>query len=107
MAQGATGERYLLGADNLSWAAIFETIADAFDADPPRRSIPDWLIRSGAALTEAAAFVTRTAPWFPRSAARSLTTVRRYDNTKAAEELGCSFRPFADTMERIALALAE
>lgn len=107
MARGAPGERYLLGAENLSWATIFETIADAFDADPPRRSIPDWLIRSGAALTEAAAFATRTAPWFPRSAARSLTTVRRYDNTKAVEELGCSFHPFADTMERIALALAE
>ncbi len=106
MAHGTTGERYLLGAENLSWAALFETIADAFDADPPRRSLPDWLIRSGAALSEAAAFVTRTTPWFSRSAARSLTTVRRYDNTRAVEELGCSFRPFAETAERIALALA-
>lgn len=105
MAQGTSGERYILAGANLSWRAIIETLADAFDVDPPRRTIPGWVIRTGGALSEAVAFLTRTSPWLSRATARGLTTAQRYDNTKAVEQLDCSFRPFAETAERIALAL--
>lgn len=105
MAHGTSGERYILGSENLPWRTIVETLADAFGVDPPRYTLPDGLVRTVGLLSEAVAFVTRTAPWLPRSTARSLTSFQRYDPTKATEELDCSFRPFAETAQRISRIL--
>ena len=105
MAEGATGERYILGSENLSWQAITATIADAFDAEPPRRTIPPWLLTTAGGLAEGVAWLTGTAPRFSRALARSASRMRRYDNAKAVKQLGCTFRPFAETVWKIAADL--
>ena len=105
MRYGKTGERYLLGGDNLSWKTIFETLAEAFGVAPPRRMMPPGVAMTLATLAEAAAFVTRRPASFTRKMARSTARVYTYDNRKAIEELGCAFRPFADTARRIAQAI--
>jgi dihydroflavonol-4-reductase len=102
MRRGETGERYILGSENLSWQEIIATLADAFGVDPPRRTIPPALLRTGAAVSEAIAFVTRTSPLLSRSRAESAVRHRSYDTTKARTELGYTFRPFAATARRIA-----
>ena len=105
MQYGKTGERYLLGGDNLSWKTLFETLAEAFGVAPPRRALSPGLAMMLATLTEAVAFVTRSSPSFTRQLARSTTRAYTYNNQKAIEELGCSFRPFEDTAQRIAQAI--
>jgi dihydroflavonol-4-reductase len=105
MMRGATGRRYFLGSENLSWREIVETIANAFGVEPPRRTLPRRLLTAGAALAESVAFVTRTRPVLPRSAARAAVETRRYSNERAKRELGCTFRPFAATARRIAAVL--
>lgn len=102
MRQGETGERYFLGSENLSWKEILGTLAGALGRTPPRRTVPGWLLRATATASEALAFLTRTDPLLPRSMAESAVRQRRYDNTKARTELGCTFRPFAATARRIA-----
>ena len=106
MQQGETGRRYLLGGENLSWRVITETIADAFGVEPPSYTAPSVLLTTAAFLSEAVATLTRTRPVLPRATARSAARTDRYDNTRARTELGCTFRPFADTAQRIARALA-
>jgi len=106
MAKGESGERYILGGDNRSWRSILGTLAEAFGIGPPRYTIPGPLLTAGALASEAVAAVTRTRPFLPRSTARTATHTHRFDNTRAREALGCTFRGFDETARRIAQTLA-
>ena len=102
MRLGETGERYFLGSENLSWRTIFDTLAEAFGTEAPRRTLSPRLAKAAAVASEALASVTRTRPLFTHEAARSTARFLRYDNRKAVRDLGCTFRPFSDTACRIA-----
>jgi dihydroflavonol-4-reductase len=102
---GETGRRYLLGGDTLSWRAVFGTLAEAFGHAPPRLTLPPALLRAAGAASEALAFVTRSAPLFSRQNARALSARRRYTNRRARNELGCRFRSFEATAQRLASVL--
>jgi dihydroflavonol-4-reductase len=106
MRRGESGRRYLLGGENLSWRAIATTLADAFGVEPPSYTAPSFLLSTGAVVAEAVAALTRTRPVLTRATARTAARTHRYDNTRARTELGCSFRPFAETARRIARVLA-
>ena len=105
MERGRTGERYFLGSENLSWKSIIRTFAAAFDVRPPKFTLSARPATALAYASEAAAFVLRTQPLITRETARSASRFYRYSNRKAVEELGCSFRPFRETAERIARAV--
>jgi dihydroflavonol-4-reductase len=105
MKRGRTGERYFLGSENLSWKSIIRILAAAFDVRPPKFTLS---VRPGMALafaSEAVAWVLHSRPLITRETARSASRTYRYSNRKAVEELGCSFRPFRETAERIAREL--
>lgn len=105
MVKGKTGRRYFLGSENLSWEALAATLAGAFGVPPPRRTIPSWLLRTGGALAEGLATITRTQPFLSRSTARTASRTYRYDNRRARTELDCTFRPFEETAQHIAKTL--
>lgn len=105
MDRGTTGERYILGSENLSWHEIVRTLADALGVDPPTRTIPPGVLTAAGWVAEGTAWLTGRAPRFSRALARSASRSRCYDNQKAVDELGCSFRPFAETAHRIACDL--
>ena len=105
MQNGKTGARYVLGGENLTWRAIVETLAAAFDVAPPRRSLTPGLARTLATAAETWAFITRTSPLLTRTTARSISRVYTFNNRKAIDELGCTFRPFKATTQRIAEAI--
>lgn len=106
MTRGTTGQRYFLGSQNLSWHTILATLADAFGVAPPSRTVPPALLKGGAVLSEALAFLTRTTPVVSRSLAQTALRQRTYTNQRAISELGCTFRPFAVTARHIASAIA-
>ena len=105
-ARGATGERYLLAAENLAWTEILTTLADALGVPAPTRTAPPWLLAAGGALGEAWAAVSRSQPGLTRETARQAAATVRYDGSRAERELGVVYRPFAETARRIARALA-
>ncbi|MFB6098852.1 MAG: SDR family oxidoreductase [Salinibacter sp.] len=105
MKRGETGRRYFLGSENLSWTAIAGTLAEAFDGPPPHRTVPAWLLTTLGTAAEGIATLTRTQPVLTRSTARTAARTYRYDNSRAREELGCTFRPFEETAQHIADAL--
>ncbi len=105
MRRGESGRQYLLGSENRSWQSILTTLADAFGVEPPRHTMPGFLLKAGATVSEAVAAVTRSRPVLPRATARSAARTCRFDNRRAREELGCTFRPFEQTAQWMAEAL--
>lgn len=107
MAKGITGERYFLGSENLSWVRIIHTLADAFGSRPPRFILTRPSAIALSYVSEGWSMITRTRPRITRENARSMSRFYHYDNRKAVEELGCSFRTFDATAERLARALTK
>jgi dihydroflavonol-4-reductase len=105
MRHGTSGRRYVLGGENPSWRALFATLARAFGQRPPRFTLPPALLKAAGAAAGAFSTLTRTTPVFSRQAARTLAATHHYSNRRAREELGCSFRPFAQTAQRLAREL--
>ncbi len=106
MERGQTGARYILGAENLTWKRIFATLAAALGVEPPQRQLAPKTFVALGALAESWAFLTGGSPVLTRTLARNLAQIVRFQNDRAVSELGCSFRPFADTAQRTAAALA-
>ncbi len=102
MQHGQTGRRYFLGSENLSWVAICQTIARALGVSPPRRVLSPGLALAAGAVSEWTAMLTRRAPLITRERARTMSAFYQYSNARAVEELGCTFRPFAETAAYLA-----
>ena len=102
---GKTGERHILGGENLRWTEILGTLADAFGVAPPRHTVGPKAALALATASEALSVVTRRRPLLTRETARTAGRFYRYSNRKAVEELGCTFRPFRETAARIAAAM--
>lgn len=102
MEHGRTGERYFLGSENLSWNRIILTLCSAFDVRPPRLTLERTSALTLAYASEILAALTGSRPLVTRENARSASHSYVYSNRKAVEELGCTFRPFEDTAERLA-----
>src|SRR5690606_17243454 len=105
MARGRTGERYLLGGENLLWRDLLGQLAEALGVGLPRLTLTRRPALALAARREAAAALTRTRPLITFETARTASAVYRYSNRKAVEELGCTFRPFRETAARVAAAV--
>lgn len=106
MLRGEAGRRYILGSENLSWRTLATTLAEAFDVEPPRRTIPPTILTICGAVAEGVAWMTRSQPLLTRSTARAAARTYRYDNGRARSELGCSFRSFETTARHIAATLS-
>src|SRR5690625_4568173 len=102
MLNGRTGERYFLGAENLSWASIITTLAGAIGVAPPARHVNPSLAMAIAVASEAVALVTRSHPLVSRETVRIANRTYRYSNRKATRELGWNHRSFAETAAYVA-----
>jgi dihydroflavonol-4-reductase len=105
MERGVVGERYFLGSENLTWKEIIHTIAGAFSVKPPKRILSPRAAHLIAILSEATAILPGVNPLITRERAQYTSSTYRYDNRKSKEQLGLSFRPFSETMRRVAETL--
>lgn len=102
--RGATGERYVLAAENRLWTDLLGTIADAAGGRHPR-AVPGWAVAAAGQLAEAWAAASRTEPALTAAQARSSAGAYRYDGSRARRELGVTYRPFEDTARRAVAVL--
>ena len=103
--RGASGERYILAGEALSWTEILAVLAQALGVAAPRRTAPAWALWVAGALSEAVQALGGPDAGLSREAARTASGVFAYRAAKAERELGATFRPFAETAARIAAAL--
>ena len=100
--QGKTGERYILSGNNLMWKEIIHGLAQSMKVSPPGRVVSRPVLMIVAAFIQFGSRLIGANPLLTIETARLSTSVSCYDNSKAIAELGCSFRPFQETADRIA-----
>lgn len=104
MDHGRVGERYYLGSEPISWRDLVRTLARAFDATPPERTVPVWLLKAIGWISDGLSASLGIRTGLTRELARTAVTFHRYDNEKARRDLSVDFRPFEATARRLANA---
>lgn len=103
--RGRKGARYLLGSENLSWNSLFSILAKVQDAKPPSIQLPYQLAVACGIIADLWSHTTGHKLPIGRSTVKYIYKNHRYSNRRAIDELGCSFRPFTETAQRVADSL--
>ena len=94
MDRGRSGERYILGGENLTWRAFFDLVAEEAGARPPKIPVPDRVLHG---LASVGHLVERIAPPLARYVQLGYlapsTMAAYYSIAKAERELGYRPRP--------------
>ena len=100
---GRSGERYILGGENVTFKQAGEITAAALGVQRTFVPVPSLVAAGTAAASSGLSRVARTADRFPRSAYRYVSTRNFFDSSKATRELGYTARPFAAIAQEYAL----
>jgi len=105
--RGGSGERYLLGGENLSLRDVFATVARAAGRTPPRFGVP-WALAYGAARAGDAALrlVGREPSLLVVDEVRLARLPMTFDDARARGELGYESRPARQALDGAARAAA-
>jgi dihydroflavonol-4-reductase len=97
--KGRTGERYVLGGENLLLKDILALVADVAGRRPPRIELPEALVWPAAWLMEGFARATGIPPMMTREQIRMARHKMFYSSAKAMRELGYAPRPLRGAVE--------
>jgi dihydroflavonol-4-reductase len=103
--RGVSGQRYLLGGENLSMREVFAAVARAAGRRPPRLGVP-WRLADGAARIAGAALgaVGREPKLLVHDEVRLARHPMTFDDAKARREIGYGSRPAAEALAEAARA---
>ena len=102
MERGASGERYLVVGENVTYERLFDLLAKAFGKKPPTRRIAPWMLGIAWRVEGVRALITRSRSLVTRSTAHSALITRAYSNKKASALLGYTFRTAEDAVANVA-----
>jgi dihydroflavonol-4-reductase len=107
--RGRTGERYLLGGENLAIRELFALIAAAVGRPPPRLPVPWTAAYAGSIVAQAMLRpLTREPRMLVADEVRAGRLPHLFDDAKARAELGYATRPAAEAIAHAArLAVSE
>lgn len=91
--RGRTGERYILGGENLTLREILTMVAECAQRRPPTVRLPLELVVPFAYLSEAFAFSTGRVPQLTLDSLRMARKRMFFSSAKAQRELGYKSRP--------------
>ena len=96
---GRTGQRYILGSENVSLKQLLEQVAEIVGRTPPRIRIPHEVAMGIAYATEAWARVSGKPPQVTRDGVRMSRKKMYFTSDKARKELGFEPRPAVRAVE--------
>jgi dihydroflavonol-4-reductase len=97
--RGRTGERYILGGENVALRDLLLTLAQLSGRPMPTRTVPGWLALISASVTEwVADHLTGRAPAATREGVRLALRSGPFDSRKALRELGYAPRPLRESL---------
>lgn len=85
---GQTGERYILGGENMSYLDLWTLMAKVMERRGPRRKLPNWLATTIGFGSDAAAKFARSEPQINSAAIQMGQMFHYYKSDKAKQELG-------------------
>ncbi|MBD2297501.1 hopanoid-associated sugar epimerase [Nostoc sp. FACHB-190] len=91
--KGKTGDRYILGHQNLSLKQLLEQLAEITNLPAPQRTIPSWIPLSVAWIDEKILAPLGKTPSVPIDGVRMAQQHMYYDASKAVRELGLPQSP--------------
>lgn len=99
--QGTIGQRYLVGATQLSFAEINRMVHEVSGVPIPKMVLPGPMVMATAAALTAIAAITKRPPLWGLSLdmARMLRLGFRFDGSKAERELGIRYTPVRTAIE--------
>lgn len=96
---GTSGDRYILGNQNLTLKALLEQLAELTNLPAPQRTIPAWLPLSVAWIDECILAPLGKSPSVPLDGVRMAKHPMYYNTTKAVRELGLPQSPIATALK--------
>lgn len=97
--KGQSGEKYILGGENISYRQLFDTIASASGKKLTIVAVPVTLLKIWAAVVAGASFVTRQHTHLSPKVVGRLMQNRAVSCEKAVQDLGYQITPFRRGME--------
>jgi len=97
---GRTGERYILGGENLTYREIADIVAVIAGRSGPRWTIPTWALGPAAGVVEAYNRSSRRPPALSGQQVRLSQYNLFFDSGKAIRELGYPILSFAGAAEK-------
>jgi dihydroflavonol-4-reductase len=97
---GKTGDRYILGNQNLPLKTLLDQLSQFTGRPAPVRSVPAWLPLSVAWFDEAVLARLGKSPSVPIDGVRMSMQYMYYDPSKAVQELGLPQTPIAVALKR-------
>jgi nucleoside-diphosphate-sugar epimerase len=97
-------ERYILVAENWSYATFLKSVAKALKVAPPQKLAPPWLLQIGWRLDWFTHKVLRKRRSLSKNLARTLTSTLVYDNSKLKSTLDFKFTPITDAIDKVSKA---
>ncbi|MBW4657533.1 MAG: NAD-dependent epimerase/dehydratase family protein [Drouetiella hepatica Uher 2000/2452] len=97
--QGKSGDRYILGHQNLTLKALLDQLAQLTNLPAPQRSIPAWLPLGVAWVDEKVLAPLGKSPSVPLDGVRMAQQVMYYDSAKALQELGLPQTPIRQALQ--------
>lgn len=108
MADGATGERYILSGQNLFYKDVFSAIAKGFGKKPPHKKVTPFLAGLVWRWEGIKSFFTGAEPLLTKETAQTARAVVRFDNTKLLKAFPhFAYTPFDTSIARICQELKE
>ena len=97
--RGKSGERYILGHENLTLKALLDQLAQLTGLSAPQRSVPAWLPLSVAWIDERILTTLGKPPSVPLDGVRMAKQPMYYDASKAVRELGLPQSPLITALK--------
>lgn len=97
---GRTGERYVLGSENMTFKDLFAQICQVVGAPAPSLHVPLWAARGAASFLEALSGITRKPPVLTKAHVVSATLPHYFSSEKAKRELGYEPRPIIEAIKK-------
>lgn len=97
--KGKTGDRYILGNENLALKSLLDLLAQITGLPAPQRSIPAWIPLSAAWVDEQILAPLGKRPTVPIDGVRMAKQQMYYDTTKAVRELGMPQSPIITALQ--------
>ena len=98
--RGRSGERYILGGENLSHRDIATTICELAGRRPPRWTIPRWMLRPAAVVVDGFNRIVPRPPIVSGEQVRLGAIDFFFDSSKAVRELNYPILPFRGAAEQ-------